>query len=287
MAEHETSRFTEDEEAVGTDAAPGSPGMPAAPPRKRRARIVAAVFFAAMVGLLALPLVSTVQPAYYARYPGLQERMDNWRVSTHGRMSCVSCHVHPGARGLLSFAARSIPAFYVQLVWGPHETNLLEPPDRTACQKCHTSYRQVSADGDLLIPHRAHVEILEIECVVCHSELVHAESPEGFNRPAMKMCLEQCHDGEIAGDECVKCHTRKHVPEDHLRTDWLEIHAEMVDTIECGECHAWTSDYCGDCHSKRPVTHVGNWKEGHAERARTHAAGCMVCHSQESCEECH
>lgn len=256
-------------------------------PRKRRVRLVAAALVFVAFFLLVWPMVSVLQPAYYERYPELRERMDNWRVSTHGRMSCQSCHVHPGARGYLDFAVRSIPAFYSQLARGPHETNLFDAPDHTACQQCHTSYRQVSADGDLLIPHRAHVEILEIDCVACHSELVHAGSPEGFNRPSMKMCLDECHDGEVAGNECVKCHTRKHVPEDHLRSDWLAIHAEEVDTIECGECHAWTPDYCEDCHSKRPASHAGNWKTDHAVRARDHAAGCMVCHSQKSCEECH
>ena len=256
--------------------------------RKRRGRLIAGIGAAVLFALLALPLVSTLQPGYYERYPELRERMDNWRVSTHSRMSCVSCHVPPGARGFASFAVRSIPAFYSQIISGPDETNLLDAPGCDACQTCHSSYRQVSADGDLLIPHRAHVEILEVDCVVCHYDLVHAESPEGFNRPSMRMCLEECHNGEIAGDECVKCHTRKHVPDDHLRDDWLQIHAERSDTEDCGSCHEWTPDYCEDCHSQRPDTHVGNWKSGHAERARTHASGCLVCHGGETfCKECH
>lgn len=240
-----------------------------------------------VIVLVAWPLVSVLQPAYYGRYPELRERMENWRDSTHSRVDCAQCHIEPGVRGWFSFAARSVPAFYSQLIRGPHETNLFEPPTTAACQRCHTSYRQVSADGDLLIPHRAHVDILEIDCVVCHSELVHAESPEGFNRPSMKMCVDTCHNDEIAGGECTKCHTRKHVPEDHLRDDWLQIHAERADTIECGECHAWTPDYCEECHSKRPASHTGNWKTDHAPRAREHSAGCMVCHSEHDCGECH
>jgi hypothetical protein len=260
---------------------------PADPPKRSRRGIVATGLVLLVAFLIAWPLVSVLQPGYYARYPELRVRMENWAMSTHGRMSCASCHIEPGALGFLGFARSSIPAFYSQLIQGPHEENLFEPPTTAACQQCHTNFRQVSADGDLLIPHRAHVEVLEVECVVCHSELVHAESPEGFNRPSMGMCLEQCHDGEIAGNECTKCHTRKHVPEDHLRSDWLAVHAEMVDTIECGECHAWTPDYCEECHSKRPASHTGNWKTEHAPRAADHAAGCMVCHSEEDCGECH
>jgi hypothetical protein len=260
---------------------------PFAPPKRRHRGLIGAGLVTLIVFLLAWPLISVLQPGYYARYPELRDRMDNWEVSTHGRMSCASCHIEPGARGWVEFAVRSIPAFYSQLIQGPHEENLFNPPTQAACQQCHTIYRQVSADGDLIIPHRAHVEILGVECVVCHSELVHAESPEGFNRPSMQMCLDECHDGEVAGNECTKCHTRKHVPEDHLSADWLAVHAEAVDTIECGECHAWTPDYCEECHSQRPASHTGNWKTDHAGRAAEHAAGCMVCHSEESCGECH
>lgn len=255
---------------------------------RRRWGILAALVAAGAFIAVVLPLVSVLQPAYYERYPEMREPMENWRVSTHGRMSCMSCHVHPGFRGAVAFAARAVPAFYSQLVFGPHETNLLDAPDHTACQKCHTSYRQVSADGDLLIPHRAHVEILEVDCVVCHHDLVHTESPAGFNRPSMRMCLDECHDGEVAGNECTKCHTRKHVPEDHLAADWLAVHAERVDTIECGSCHAWTPDYCEDCHAKRPVSHTEDWKSTHGPRADEHAAGCFVCHGDQTfCEECH
>ncbi len=268
-------------------AGQGAPEGPDAPRSAGRRWLIAFGLVALVVFLLAWPLVSVLQPAYYTRYPDLRERMDNWSVSTHGRMSCADCHIEPGVRGWVGFVTRSVPAFYSQLIQGPHEQNLFALPTTAACQRCHTSYRQVSADGDLLIPHRAHVEILEVECVVCHSELVHAESPEGFNRPSMRMCLDQCHDGEIAGNECVKCHTRKHVPEDHLRSDWLQVHAEAADTIECGECHAWTPDYCEECHSKRPASHTENWKTDHAARAAEHAAGCMVCHSEEDCGECH
>ncbi|HET6498088.1 MAG TPA: hypothetical protein VFH17_03435 [Coriobacteriia bacterium] len=271
------------------ETAPDRSGLAGVSPprRRRRFRLLAVVIAPVIVVLLVWPLVSLLQPTYYERYPHLRERMDNWRVSTHGRMTCAGCHIEPGVRGHLEFAARSIPAFYSQLIEGPHEENLFAPPGREACQQCHTSFRQVSADGDLLIPHRAHVEILEIDCVQCHSELVHAESPEGFNRPSMRGCLEQCHDGEIARAECVNCHTRKHVPDDHLREDWLEIHARMVETQDCGECHAWTPDYCQECHARRPASHAGNWKTAHSERARVRAAGCMVCHSEESCRECH
>jgi hypothetical protein len=241
-----------------------------------------------LIVLLGLPVFSLLQPRYYERYEDLGPRMENWRESTHARISCSSCHIEPGIGGFVSFATKAIPAFYSQLLHGPRPENLLSTPGREACQRCHTGYRQVSATGDLLIPHQAHVEVLELDCAVCHEELVHADNTQGFNAPKMTMCLELCHDGEQASAECTDCHTRKQVPDDHLREDWLLVHSEMVDTVDCGECHAWSPDYCADCHAERPEGHAGNWKKLHQypalERGRD---GCMTCHDEESCLECH
>lgn len=255
--------------------------------RDRRVLLAGALVLVAVV-LLVLPVFSTLQPGYYGRYPDLRVRMDHWRTSTHARMGCADCHVDPGAGMLATFAVRSIPAFYSQLVAGPRETNLLKAPDIVACQKCHTDYRQVSPNGDLLIPHRAHVEVLKVNCVVCHKNLVHAGNSQGFNKPEMKTCLSLCHDGVKATNKCDKCHTRKQVPENHKGKDWFQVHGSMADTIDCGSCHSWTPDYCGDCHKKRPPGHAGNWKKGHGAVAKQRGDGCLVCHSMARfCKGCH
>jgi len=241
-----------------------------------------------VVVALVLPVVSMLQPGYYRRYPAVGERMDNWAVSTHSRMSCADCHVNPGVGGFMSFAAGSVPAFYSQLLQGPDTTNLLTAPGKEACQKCHTRFRRVAPSGDLLIPHRAHVEVLGLDCVVCHKNLVHSPNRRGFNRPEMESCLEQCHDGDKATDECIKCHTRKQTPDTHGREDWLVTHGQSAESEDCGACHDWTPDYCAECHQQRPPSHVGNWKKDHAPHARIRGEGCIVCHGGEQfCEECH
>lgn len=241
----------------------------------------------AMLTLLVLPLVSTLQPGYYRRFPALSPRMSRWETSTHSRISCAECHIDPGVRGFVSFAVRAVPAFYSQLVQGPRDTNLLRPPGASACQRCHTSYRKVSPAGDLLIPHRAHVEVLKMECVDCHKDLVHSLNERGFNRPTMKGCLK-CHDGTTASNACTDCHTRKQVPSTHRQKDWLAVHGTVAESELCGSCHAWTPDYCSDCHEKRPASHVGNWKKEHGPHAKKRGDGCLVCHGgQEFCDRCH
>jgi hypothetical protein len=259
--------------------------------RHRRGRVIrwaVAGLLLVVVALLALPVFSTLQPGYYRRYPGLGKRMDNWATSTHSRMSCVDCHVEPGVGGFLSFAARSVPAFYSQLFEGANSTNLLSAPSRRACQKCHTTYRTVAPSGDLLIPHRAHVVVLKMDCVDCHKNLVHSPNRRGFNRPEMETCVSTCHDGVKATNQCVKCHTRKQTPASHKRKDWAQIHGQAAETEDCGRCHDWSpNNFCADCHKKRPASHAGNWKTDHGSHAKTRGKGCLVCHTEEFCKKCH
>lgn len=258
--------------------------------RRRRGLLTwVAIGFAVLVLVaLVLPVVSTLQPDYYRRYPSLAHRMDLWAISTHSRISCAECHVNPGVRGVLAFAVQSIPAFYSQLTQGPDDTNLLKAPLRIACQKCHTSYRSVAPSGDLLIPHRAHVEVLGMECVTCHKDLVHSLNRRGFNRPEMEGCVATCHNGDAASDACSDCHTRKQTPDSHKQPDWLQVHGEAAETEDCGVCHDWTPGSCAECHERRPASHVGNWKSGHAASARVRGDGCTVCHGgEEFCKQCH
>lgn len=259
-----------------------------APARAFRFPVKSAVALVVIV-LVGLPVFSLLQPGYYRRYPDLGKRMDNWATSTHARIPCAGCHVEPGPAGFLAFAVKSVPAFYSQLLHGPRPANLFGVPGRAACQECHTRYRQVSPRGDLLIPHRAHVEVLKLDCAVCHKDLVHSRNTQGYNKPTMSACLSACHDGTRATSACVKCHTRKQVPENHRRKDWLEVHSTLARTIDCGACHAWSPDYCRTCHIKRPKSHEGNWKTLHAARAKAQGTkGCLVCHEGgTSCKKCH
>jgi hypothetical protein len=270
------------------DQAPLAEGDSEAAPVKRRRFPWKSVAAVVAVVLIVLPGISMLSPGYYQRYPDLHGRIDNWQASTHARIPCSGCHIEPGVVGYLEFGAKSIPAFYSQLVFGPRQSNLFSVPTRAACQKCHTSYRQVSPGGDLLIPHKAHVEVLKINCPVCHKDLVHSVNTEGFNKPEMSTCLNLCHDGVKATNECVKCHTQKQVPPSHKRKDWLLIHNTMVNTINCGQCHAWSPDYCKQCHSNRPASHAGNWKTLHSIRAKARGSkGCVFCHGEAFCKKCH
>jgi len=256
--------------------------------RRKRRRIIAGLVVAVVVAILVLPGISKIQPRYYERYPSLRPAIALWETSTHARMTCRDCHVNPGLWSHIRFGFEAVPAFYSQLLFGPNDENVFPAPPTESCLSCHTVTRLVSADGDLRIPHAAHITELGVECVDCHLELVHYENPLGLNRPPMTMCMDTCHDGERAGEECVKCHTRKNVPDDHLEPNWLEIHQEESEKQDCGECHAWSPNYCDQCHQERPRSHdEGNFRTLHATRAAVNSEGCMFCHEEADCLQCH
>jgi hypothetical protein len=270
-----------------TDERPPTSDIEQEKPATRRGVIVMRVIGAVVLVLLVLPVLSMLQPRYYDRYADMREAMGHWRESTHARMTCGGCHIEPGVKGFASFALQSIPAFYSQLVQGPTDTNILGAPSTEACGKCHTSYRVVSPGGDLLIPHRAHVQVLKVNCVDCHEELVHYANLDGVNKPKMTLCMERCHDGEKATEECVDCHTNKNVPESHKRADWGQVHSQETKNEDCGSCHEWSPNYCDECHRKRPGSHDGNFKKLHAPRAKVSDKGCRFCHAEEFCKKCH
>jgi hypothetical protein len=244
----------------------------------------------ALIAAAVLPLVLTLQPSYYDRYPSLAGRIAAWRSSTHAPFVCADCHVDPGSAGLIAYADKALPAFYSQLMSGPTTENVLAVPSSSACLKCHTSDRTVSPNGDLMIPHPKHVGELGIACATCHKNLVHSLNGAGFNRPEMATCLVAgCHDGTKAKNDCMSCHTQIQVPPDHKKPDWVTVHPTLIGKIDCAKCHAWTPNYCQDCHSKRPPSHVGNWKYGHQFAATARGEkGCLVCHDQTAwCDKCH
>jgi hypothetical protein len=259
-----------------------------------RGRIIAIGAFSAYLIVVAvalvLPLILTLQPAYYEAYPSLAGRIAAWRASSHSMAGCSDCHVDPGPSGMLDFAVKSVPAFYSQLMSGPTTQNLLAVPNSAACLRCHKSDRTISPNGDLLIPHPKHVVDLAIKCAVCHKNLVHSPSAQGFNKPEMATCLmDGCHDGVKAKNDCASCHTKIQVPPDHLKADWLAVHPTFVGKIDCAKCHAWTPNYCIDCHSQKPPSHVGNWKYEHQFAAAARGeTGCLVCHDRQTfCDKCH
>lgn len=251
--------------------------------RSTRVRVAAGLALAVLV--LGVPAYVTTRSDYLAGLPGVGAEYRAWAKSTHAEVECDSCHVGPGLLAQGAHRARMVGEFYLTLVLRSREPEVFARPVNASCVVCHSELRSVSPEGDVQIPHRAHIEILKIDCVECHRYLTHQTSPEGKHTPPMSGCLK-CHDGETAKDDCSACHTDKAAPQSHAAGDWLVSHARDADDPECVRCHKWAERWCADCHSQRPRSHTKNWRSIHGLRVASHR-GCEACHVGSFCERCH
>ena len=253
-------------------------------PRRRllvRVLIVGVVLAAFVV----IPAYVALQPSFVQRYPNLKPEYATWSTSVHAQVPCQRCHIPPQPLAQAGYAARMLGEFYLSLVAPGRRPNLYPVPTNYACQSCHIDLRTVSPSGDLNIPHRAHVVVLKLQCVRCHVYLVHELSPEGKHTPRMATCLT-CHDGRTAKNSCSTCHTNKAIPVSHQAPDWRVIHPQMQSKIDCTTCHAWTANWCADCHSRRPRDHTADWRVTHGKQVAVHR-NCEACHQAAFCIRCH
>lgn len=254
------------------------------------------IFWLAFLGLLFMlsvvlivPYYITIRNAYCATCHSMEPYYKSWSTSTHANANCIECHVEPGFTNSLYHYVRTTRELYTNLVGSSGRSAYYSKASNDLCFKCHTEFRDVSASGDLLIPHKKHVEMRGLACVDCHRFLVHFKNPEGKNTPSMTTCYK-CHDGVRATKACQACHTKKAIPDTHRQPDFRQVHGDMARTQgkECAKCHGWTPGYCTECHLKRPPSHTGiTFRTTHAEAAKVREAGCLVCHGRTFCKNCH
>lgn len=240
----------------------------------------------ALLVLVAGPVYLTGQPEFFGRLPALDDEYIPWSTSTHLEAACEDCHVSPSVLPRVANRARLVGEFYLTLVLRSRRPGGFESPPNAACLACHSDLRTVSPKGDLQIPHRAHVTILEMRCVECHQYLVHELSPEGKHTPPMVECL-RCHDGDAAKNACSACHTEKAAPASHrAENNWLVAHAAQADDPDCVTCHKWADNWCVECHSQRPRSHGTDWRAVHGLQVGKHRS-CEACHEGDFCIRCH
>lgn len=239
----------------------------------------------ALAVLVVAPGYYASQPGYLARYPNLSAPYKAWATSKHKDVSCESCHVPPTITAWVAHSAVMVGQFYVSLISPERQLGGYPPPTSATCHGCHESLISVSPDGDLKIPHRAHVDVLGLACVRCHSNLVHHPNAAGRDIPQMITCLT-CHDGKQAKNACATCHTAKAAPDSHRAANWDTIHPREVGKVDCASCHAWTVKWCADCHARLPRSHTTTWRADHPPAVKANR-NCEVCHTGDFCVRCH
>jgi hypothetical protein len=253
-------------------------------PERRRLLLIVGIAVLVIAVFVIVPSYVASQPSYLQRYSNYHAEYQTWSTSVHAQVPCQRCHVAPNRLAQVGYNVRMLGEFYVSIVARSRQPKLLGTPVNAACSSCHIDLRTVSPSGDLNIPHRAHVVVLNIPCVQCHSYLVHQKSPEGTHTPRMVACLK-CHDGTQAKNSCSTCHTNKAAPASHRSADWVIVHPQ-AQTAECRKCHQWTANWCAQCHAKRPKSHTADWRTKHGEQVKVRR-NCEACHVAAFCVRCH
>ena len=236
---------------------------------------------------IGLPYYIVSQPVFFKGFTLTESYYDSWKTSTHAQVVCVRCHAKPTRKDLSVFYVQRALELYVRPVWHLSRPFSWKKPPNEACAVCHAASRRASPSGDLLIPHKAHVEVLKMKCVDCHQYVVHKKNPEGKHTPRMKTCIK-CHNGKRATNECKSCHKKKSYPVSHRSKEWLVIHSkkEKEKAENCVKCHGWVKDYCKVCHQRKPVSHAGRWRTFHPEKVKSNR-NCANCHKDDFCVRCH
>jgi nitrate/TMAO reductase-like tetraheme cytochrome c subunit len=191
-----------------------------------------------------------------------------WKASSHSEVDCVSCHTgstkedyaKAKANGLVQ-VYKTATQDYIAPIKMPNQI------EDSSCEKCHNmSTRNVSATGDLIIPHDEHKKE-KIACIKCHSGVAHGKIAERkityrsdygkwneklgtsvmketkFLKPQMATCME-CHALRKVANTCETCHETTMLPDTHKSTDFKKGSHGKIEAAElkdCDMCHSLMS----------------------------------------------
>lgn len=190
----------------------------------------------------------------------------SWQASSHGQIQCVACHKLDDYQTYLSSGKRVLLA-----VTGTYTDPIrtLKPIDDKVCERCHNmTKRQVSPNGDVIIPHNVH-KGEKVTCVRCHKTVTHGDISErkvtyrtdysdwnsefgktvmttDFYRPRMDTCM-RCHKVRNGPLDCRACHRTRMLPVSHKKPEFVKKAADhgklALDKLQyCDSCHGYMSE---------------------------------------------
>lgn len=220
---------------------------------KKRYLILLLVGLATVGGaFLFIPFYVTSTPSFCSNCHVMDPFIKSWEHSSHAKFPCDNCHVKPGIvnRVVNSFAVTK--NVYLDVFGQAEMPKEIRSATNLNCLQsgCHTTNRTASTSGDLLIPHRDHVEMRGLQCKDCHFNVVHT-SEGGTPVPPMGVCA-MCHDGKKAPNACKTCHKNPPTAAEAHPNLALEQHGALAKGRErdCLRCHHSDASFCErtGCH---------------------------------------
>lgn len=220
---------------------------------KKRYLILLLVGLAAVGGaVLFIPFYITSTPTFCSNCHLMDPFIKSWERSTHSQFPCDECHVRPGLANRVVNQFAVTKNVYLDAFGQAEMPNEIRSATNENCLQadCHTTNRTASTSGDLIIPHRDHVEDRGLQCKDCHFNVVHT-SEGGTPVPPMGVC-SMCHDGATAPNDCATCHRSPPSAEEAHPNLVLEQHGELARGRErdCLSCHHADQTFCerSGCH---------------------------------------
>lgn len=106
-----------------------------------------------------------------------------------------------------------------------------------------------------------------VECVTCHSRIIHSTEADKKHTPGMERCF-RCHDNEKAArDNCPACHVNPRDLFAGVKGQGIEEMPGMMVETECTECHSEDDAYkvfpevCVDCHDEDYPQNIVDWRK--------------------------
>jgi len=261
-----------------------------------------------MVVGVAVPVIATSTPQFFARYHTLDRRFVNLENSAHEDVGCRACHqTRPIANGV-----QLVADFYTSMVSTDTVPRYFrfEPPRREACLACHADDWSTEVGRTDKIPHPAHQRVASEtrNCVDCHKWTAHLETYIAKHKemPFSGVCVAYgCHVGTKTTEQCFDCHHVLHEDGEQWRTEHPAVVKKTGQNACIESCHQ--VEQCQLCHTtgERPQftgqpiqtemkaieeLHIRpDWTvRYHGEEALKDQSKCILCHQTEGeCDECH
>lgn len=155
-----------------------------------------------------------------------------------------------------------------------------------SCDDCHSNMEHLSVGARAIPSHddcaSCHTVDDDQHCAMCHRD---PDDPVGMPSKG-EFYIGFAHNEHIkSGLNCEQCHSNLDkidaVPAIPMMSDCQSCHLQMSASLSCEICH----------DGKRPLPQdhkMFTWKQtDHGLEARHPVSDCAVCHTQQSCNQCH
>ncbi len=276
--------------------------------RKRHFLIIGALAAVGYVGVNLVAYSLTYKPEACLACHLMKPYYENWKASTHARVSCVDCHPYRPSTIVMSS---------VRYLAGTYRLPLTSRVEDKECVLCHKpeTVKVVNFRGTAF-NHLEHIRKEKrgkhLHCTSCHSTLVqHRTGDPGTHMAVDQNVCTLCHFYTTPpgyNQNCTVCHGVKRKVVKIGEVDFA--HESFLKTgARCIECHSQTvtgagavsPERCRECHVERTLD--GRIAERvHAIHVSERYIDCFKCHGKIehgketthfsraidlSCNECH